>query len=130
MLARLLCIVLLALLPGVSLAQPNPYVARPTAIEVAAGMLPCLQETADFEVKLIGDVMMGRIYESGEESIWVTRTLPADDLSRLTDFQFWLDDDPIRPPMILHFRRSKAEYAPSAREHAIGCFREAYRPQH
>ena len=107
--------------------QPvEPASPRPTAIEVAAAMTACLAPRSTSTVVATGGVAGADIEEGGEVTMLLFRR-DGDPRMRAIDAEYWLDDDPIHPPVVLTFRRSTYEYAPEARRSAIDCFSKEYR---
>ena len=105
---------------------PVPAPARPTAIEVAASMTACLAPRSASAVVATGGVAGADIEEGGEVTMLLYRG-DGDPRMRAIDAEFWLDDDPVQPPVVLTFKRSQYDYPPEARRRAVDCFSREYR---
>ena len=103
-----------------------PVPARPTAIEVAAGMTACLAPRSAPAVIATGGVAGADIEGGGEVTMLLYRR-DGDPRMRAVDTEFWLDDDPVQPSVVLTFKQSKYEYAAEARRSAVDCFSREYR---
>ena len=105
---------------------PLPAPVRPTPIEVAAGMTACLAPRSTSAVVATGSVAGADIEEGGEVTMLLYRR-DGDPRMRAAEAEFWLDDDPVQPPIVLTFKRSKYEHAAEARRSAVDCFSREYR---
>ena len=92
-------------------AEPTPVPApvRPTAIEVAAAMTACLAPHSTSSVVATGSVAGADVEERGEVTMLLYRK-DGDSRMRALDAEFWLDDDPIQPPVVLIFKLSQYDY--------------------
>ena len=105
---------------------PVPAPARPTAIEVAAVMTACLAPQSASSVVATGSVAGADVEERGEVTMLLYRK-DGDPRMRAVDAEFWLNDDPIQPPVVLTFKQSPYDYPPELRRRAVDCFSREYR---
>ena len=128
MLARLLWIVLLTLLPGVSWAQPSPIGTSP--IEVGAGITACMQDATGGAFVLHGTAGAAVLSESGWEFLLVARQ----EALNPGEYNPW-PEDPIRPPIMFRLPEADAESEARGindaavrelRRYALNCFSRVY----
>ena len=107
-------------------AQPiEPSGARPTPIELAGAMTACLAPRSRSVLVATGGVGGADIEEGGEVTMVLYRR-DGDPQMRAVEAEFWLDNDPVQPPVVLIFKRSTYEYAAELRRSAIDCFTREY----
>ena len=132
MFRRALLIGLIGLVPGVVWAQSQPLPpARTTPAEVAAAMLPCLKGAGFGSLTTHGTLV----------NAWVTMPDPGEDVGLFSLYRdagevldqsrreayvyYWIDHDPIDPPLVLHFTEAWA-HSYNDRYRFVGCFTQVY----
>ena len=98
----LLLIVAAGLSTGVAGAQEIPFGDRPTAVEVAGAMLPCLDHTLNTATWVEGNVENAVLYVKGGQAMAMWRVASRPEQREALEV-FWLDSDPISPPMTIVF---------------------------
>ncbi len=73
-----------------------------------------------------GGIAGADIEEDGELTLLLYRR-DGDPRLREAGAEVWLEDDPIQPPLILIFKRSRYDYPAEARQRAATCFTREYR---
>ena len=122
--ARLLVILLLALLPGLSQAREVP--PRTTPLEVAASLAACLQRGSTTEHGAAGRVHQAELLADGVPYATLSRRDPI----HVTDK--WDPHDPVSPPLVLAYHwpppaRGEPNYALAYDTHI--CFLAVYPPR-
>ena len=98
--AALLLVVGLAL--GTGNMEAQQATARPTPVEVAGAMLPCIDRMVGAPFTVSGTVGIAEVTSAGKPTMYLYRQIGSvDDRDALKTF--WLDADPIHPPMNVIF---------------------------
>lgn len=124
----LCCVVaLLVVLPG---RPARADVVRPTAAEVAAGVMACLQESAGRPLTIGGHSGRAAIDAGGSPAFVVWRGQPAE--RYLGTAQHVMEGDPLDPPMLLGTPYTAPLATPRGEPwpltpQAVACFDQEYR---
>ena len=87
---------------------------------VAQAMVPCLEAQGN-DAQVFDTPGYTRILMDGWWVMAIDQS-PGDPYQRDIDWQFWLDDDLVRPPLVLYWTRSLFEYPVAVRQMDAACF--------
>ena len=123
--ARPLLALLLILWPTTAHAQA---IERPTAIEVAGAMVACLSEGGPGGglVTASGANSQATIEVRGQPAFFLSRRDPMP-ARREVGVDYWLDDDPIQPPMVITTQDRATGVMWPIPPGTIACFEREYR---
>ena len=127
-LARLVLAILLALLPATAWGHHRG--PHPTPLEVAEAMIPCLTEFSGraYPITAVGAGSDATVLEAGEPAFELDRYGERERAARDQGSVYFLDSDPVRPPLTISFALYGDRYPEARKRVAVYCFHQVYPP--
>ena len=93
-------------------------------------MIPCLTEFSGgaYPITALGAGSDATVFEAGEPTFELDRYGGTDRLARDQGSSYFLDNDPVRPPLTISFALYGDRYPEARKRVVVYCFHQAYPP--
>src|SRR5215207_9940518 len=118
---------MLALLMTLTLLAGQPQIQRPTPIEVAAAVYACSVQATGEPLLVTGNYDQAHIERAGETVISFFRGRPPNPRYFEIGAEYWREDDPVDPPMVIATRwQSRLTEPPRLGPGLVACLDQEY----